>query len=186
MHKLMTSDSIKSTEVSPVEAEHEVTSPSLWSVLEPVTVNINLIRHDDKCPQPGQSFKNVESIKWGPESLVVQVSSLALLTQILVVLRGDEVRNRSDQVHQPDRQKQISSIHVDQVSEDNDERGGEVGGDVPHEFRRFLDDQDLTVVSSALDQSAIMCVLLLRTFSVLIDLRGLVRSGLGIRHRNLI
>jgi len=91
VHKLVTTNSIEATEVSPLEAEEEVLSIGFWFKLEPVTVNVHLVRHDDKCPQPGQSFKNVESIKWGPESLVVQVSSLAFLGEVLVVFRSNEV-----------------------------------------------------------------------------------------------
>lgn len=44
------------------------------------------------------------------------------------------------------------------------ERWGKVWSDVPHEIWSFLDDQDLAVVSSALDQGTIMGVLLLEGY----------------------
>jgi len=100
----MAADSVEATEVSPLKAKQEVLSICFRFVLEPVTVNVDLVGHYDKCPQPGQSFTNVESIKWGQKSLVVQVSSLAFLREVLVVFWGNEITDWSYQIHDPDGQ----------------------------------------------------------------------------------
>ena len=56
------------------------------------------------------------------------------------------------------------------MSKDNDERWGEIGGDVSHEVRGFLHDQHLSVVGCALDQGTIVSKLLMSTLCVILDL----------------
>lgn len=69
--------------------------------LEPVTVNVNLVTHYDKGPDPGDSFKQVETVKWDPKSLVVEVCSLTFLRKVLIVLLSHEVDDRTSQIHEP-------------------------------------------------------------------------------------
>ena len=53
----MAADGVESAEVAPLEAEEEVLAVRLWLQLEPVAVYVNLVTHDDECPNPGQSLK---------------------------------------------------------------------------------------------------------------------------------
>lgn len=105
VEELVTSNSVKSTKVAPLKAEQEVLAVGLWLQLEPVTVNINLITHDDESPDPSQSFKHVETVKWDPKSLIVEESSLTFLSKVLIVLLGHEVDDWASQIHEPDRKQ---------------------------------------------------------------------------------
>lgn len=60
--ELMAANSVESAEVSPLKAEKEVLSVGLWLQLEPVTVNVYLITHDDECPNPCQSLQQIETV----------------------------------------------------------------------------------------------------------------------------
>ena len=57
VEQLMAADGVESAEVAPLEAEEEVLAVRLWLQLEPVAVYVNLVTHDDECPNPGQSLK---------------------------------------------------------------------------------------------------------------------------------
>lgn len=105
VEQLVAANSVKTAEVTPLEAEEEVLAVSLWLELEPVTVDVYLITHDNECPNPGQSFEHIETVKWDPKSLIVEVSSLTFLRKVLIVLLGDEVDDGASQIHEPNRQK---------------------------------------------------------------------------------
>ena len=53
VEELVTTDGVETAEVAPLEAEQEVLSVSLRLQLEPVTVDVNLVTHDDESPYPG-------------------------------------------------------------------------------------------------------------------------------------
>ena len=105
VEEFVTTDGVESTEVAPLEAEQEVLAVGLWLQLEPVTVNVYLVTHDDEGPDPGQSFKHVETVKWDPKSLIVEESSLTFLCKVLIVLLSHEVDDRTSQIHEPYRQQ---------------------------------------------------------------------------------
>ena len=105
VEELVATNGVKTAEVAPLEAEQEVLAVGLWLELEPVTVDVHLITHDDECPNPGQSFEHIETVKWDPKSLIVEVSSLTFLRKVLIVLLRDEVDDGASQIHEPNRQK---------------------------------------------------------------------------------
>lgn len=56
------------------------------------------------------------------------------------------------------------------MGKDNDQRRGEIRGDVSHEVGGFLHDQHLSVVGSTLDQGTIVSIFLMSTLCVILDL----------------
>jgi len=78
--QFVASDGVESAEVSPLEAEQEVLSVGLRLKFEPITVNIHLVAHDDEGPNPGKGLQQIETVKWDPKSLVVEICSLTFLS----------------------------------------------------------------------------------------------------------
>ena len=105
VEEFVAANCVQTAEVAPLEAEEEVLAVGLWLELEPVTVDVYLITHDNECPNPGHSLKHIETVKWDPKSLIVEVSSLTFLRKVLIVLLRDEVDDRASQIHEPNRQK---------------------------------------------------------------------------------
>jgi hypothetical protein len=105
VEELVTTDGVQTAEVAPLEAEEEVLAVSFGLQFEPVTVDVNMVTHDDESPDPGQRFKNIESIEWDPESLVVEKCSLTFLSEVLIIILCNEVDDWASQVHQPYWQK---------------------------------------------------------------------------------
>jgi len=99
VEELVTTDGVESAEVAPLEAEQEVLAVSLWLQFEPVAVDVNLVTHDDEGPHPGQRFKNIESVEWDPESLVVEKCSLTFLSEVLIIILCNKVDDWASQVH---------------------------------------------------------------------------------------
>jgi hypothetical protein len=104
VNQFVSSDGIETTEEAPLETEQEVLAVSLWLQFKPVTVDFNLVTHDDKSPNPRQRFKNIECVERDPESLVVEKCSLTFLSEVLIIL-CDEFANWTSHVHEPNGQK---------------------------------------------------------------------------------
>lgn len=104
VEEFVATNGVETAEVAPLEAEEEVLAVGLWLELEPVTVDVDLVTHDNQCPHPGHSFEHIETVKWDPKSLIVEVSSLTFLRKVLIVLLRDEVDNGASQIHEPDRE----------------------------------------------------------------------------------
>ena len=122
---------------------------SLWLQFEPVAVDVNLVTHDYEGPYPCQRFKNIEGVEWDPESLVVEICSFTFLSEVLIIILSNKVDNWASQVHQPYRQKQVTSVDIDDMSEHYDERWSEIRRDVSHELGSFLNDDYFTTVLSS-------------------------------------
>ena len=120
VEELVTSDGVKAAEVAPLQAEEEVLDVGLWLQLEPVTVNVHLITHDDEGPNPGHRLKNVETVKWDPESFVHEEGSLTFLRQVLVVFLREQIDYWASQVHEPDWQEQVACVDIYEMCGNDD------------------------------------------------------------------
>jgi len=80
VHELVSTNGVEATEVSPLECEKEILCGCLRLQLEPETVWVDFVTDNDEGPYPSYGLNKVESVKWQPKSLVVEISLLTLLS----------------------------------------------------------------------------------------------------------
>ena len=158
VQEFMAPDGIETAEHAPVEHKQEVLPIGLRFKLEPVVINVDLITHDNQRPNPCQRFKSVKHVEGDPKSLVIVENSLTFQRKVLIVTHTEKEVYYGRQIDKPEGQQHVSSVGIDDVSDENDPGKAEVWVHISHEFGSFLNDQNYSALSSAFDQSPVFGV----------------------------
>ena len=127
--------------------------------LEPNIIHLYFVAHEDQGPDPRDGLKQAKDVQRVVEPLISLKSLLTLRRQIRIVLLANLVSYNLHQVHCPQYQREVTSLHIQNMHEKDDERRRKVGSYVSLKLRRLAQNDDVTVVGCPFDPSTVVCVL---------------------------